>query len=93
MPVLRQWRESEGLGLAVYSSGSVFAQKLLFGHVREGDGRVRDLTGWFGGFWDTGIGGKLEVESYGRITAGLEVCGFFFSCLFFFFGFDGMGIS
>nr|POE53329.1 enolase-phosphatase e1 [Quercus suber] len=32
VPRLKQWRES-GLELAIYSSGSVFAQKLLFAHV------------------------------------------------------------
>ncbi|KAF7189058.1 Enolase-phosphatase E1 [Pseudocercospora fuligena] len=30
---LRQWRDS-GFELAIYSSGSIFAQKLLFGHVQ-----------------------------------------------------------
>ena len=34
VPQLRQWK-SEGLSLAIYSSGSVFAQKLLFGHVQK----------------------------------------------------------
>lgn len=33
VPCLRQWSRG-GLKLAIYSSGSVFAQKLLFGHVR-----------------------------------------------------------
>ena len=32
VPKLKQWREA-GIDLAIYSSGSVFAQKLLFGHV------------------------------------------------------------
>ncbi|KAK3704090.1 enolase-phosphatase E1 [Vermiconidia calcicola] len=32
-PTLKQWKE-EGFSLAIYSSGSVFAQKLLFGHVK-----------------------------------------------------------
>lgn len=31
-PQLRKWKE-EGVQLVIYSSGSVFAQKLLFGHV------------------------------------------------------------
>lgn len=33
VPQLRQWQQQEGLSLAIYSSGSIFAQKLLFGHV------------------------------------------------------------
>lgn len=33
VPQLRQWKQHEGLSLAIYSSGSIFAQKLLFGHV------------------------------------------------------------
>jgi enolase-phosphatase E1 len=32
-PKLKQWKE-EGIDLAIYSSGSVFAQRLLFGHVQ-----------------------------------------------------------
>lgn len=37
-PALKQWKK-EGYQLAIYSSGSVFAQKLLFGHVQI-DGSV-----------------------------------------------------
>lgn len=40
VPKLEFWR-SEGRELAVYSSGSVFAQKLLFGHVKS----VRPIAG------------------------------------------------
>jgi len=35
VPRLREWRRG-GVGLGVYSSGSVFAQKLLFRHVSVG---------------------------------------------------------
>lgn len=34
IPKLEQWNDA-GLVLAIYSSGSVFAQKLLFGHVKS----------------------------------------------------------
>jgi enolase-phosphatase E1 len=34
-PKLKQWKD-DGYDLAIYSSGSVFAQKLLFGHVKSG---------------------------------------------------------
>lgn len=45
-PCLKRWKDGEnGLRLAIYSSGSVFAQKLLFAHVQkqqqvDGEGTV-----------------------------------------------------
>ena len=66
-PALRRWVRG-GLRLHVYSSGSVPAQKLLFGHTIEGD-----LTGLFQGFFDTRVGGKREPESYDRICIGINV--------------------
>ncbi|HYO72249.1 MAG TPA: acireductone synthase [Archangium sp.] len=62
---LREWRE-QGLGLYVYSSGSVHAQKLLFGHTRFGD-----LTPLFSGYFDTAVGGKKEVASYAALVQAL----------------------
>jgi enolase-phosphatase E1 len=59
---LRAWR-ARGLHLYVYSSGSVKAQQLLFGHTVEGD-----LTPLFDGYFDTTIGPKREAESYRRIA-------------------------
>jgi enolase-phosphatase E1 len=64
-PSLRAWRTA-GLRLFVYSSGSVGAQKLLFGHSASGD-----LTPLFEGFFDTRIGAKREAASYRAIAAGL----------------------
>jgi enolase-phosphatase E1 len=55
---LRRWARG-GIRLYVYSSGSVQAQRLLFGHTAEGD-----LTGLFSGFFDTQMGGKREISSY-----------------------------
>jgi enolase-phosphatase E1 len=66
-PHLRAWRGA-GLRLAVYSSGSVGAQKLLFGHTDEGD-----LTGLFSAFFDTALGAKREADSYARIAAALGI--------------------
>jgi enolase-phosphatase E1 len=66
-PMLRRWVRG-GLRLHVYSSGSVPAQKLLFGHTVDGD-----LTGLFQGFFDTRVGGKREPESYDRICIGINV--------------------
>lgn len=64
---LRRWHGA-GHVLAVYSSGSVPAQKLFFGHSEAGD-----LTGLFSGWFDTEIGGKREAASYGRIARALGV--------------------
>jgi enolase-phosphatase E1 len=62
---LRRWR-ANGLTLAVYSSGSVAAQKLLFGHSVAGD-----LSPLFGAWFDTAVGPKTAAESYRRIAATL----------------------
>jgi enolase-phosphatase E1 len=66
-PALRRWVKA-GLRLYVYSSGSVAAQKLLFSHSSAGD-----LSGLFQGFFDTGVGGKREAASYGRICRGANL--------------------
>jgi enolase-phosphatase E1 len=57
------WKR-EGLPLYVYSSGSEAAQRGIFGHSQAGD-----LTGLFGGFFDTRIGPKREAASYAAIRA------------------------
>jgi enolase-phosphatase E1 len=60
---MRRWAD-EGLDLYIYSSGSVAAQKLIFGHSNEGD-----LTPLFSGYFDTTIGAKKEPASYAKIAA------------------------
>ncbi len=62
---LSRWHD-EGFQLYVYSSGSVPAQKLLFGHSDAGD-----LRGLFSGWFDTAVGGKRHDESYRAISAAL----------------------
>lgn len=64
-PAIRRWRAA-GLDVAIYSSGSVLAQKLLFGTTRDGD-----LTPLLGGFFDTGVGPKTSSDSYARIARAL----------------------
>lgn len=59
---LRDWHVA-GIPLAVYSSGSVPAQKLFFGHTNTGD-----LTGLFEGWFDTEVGHKRETRSYAEIA-------------------------
>lgn len=57
-----------GVKLSVYSSGSVAAQKLLFGHSVAGD-----LLPLFSGFYDTTIGSKRDAKSYETITEQIGV--------------------
>ena len=52
-----------GKTLYIYSSGSVAAQKLLFGHSVEGD-----LTPMLAGYFDTTTGPKKEEASYVAIA-------------------------
>lgn len=64
---LKAWK-AKGLDLYVYSSGSVYAQKLLFAHTEYGD-----LTPHFSGYFDTRIGGKKDRESYDKIAKQLVI--------------------
>lgn len=59
---LEQW-SADGIGLYVYSSGSVQAQRLLFAYSDAGN--LRDL---FNGYFDTAIGHKREVAAYEGIV-------------------------
>jgi enolase-phosphatase E1 len=70
---LRGWHDA-GVTLAVYSSGSVPAQKLLFGYSDQGD-----LTGLFSGWFDLATGPKLEADSYDKIAAAIGGAGLFLS--------------
>jgi enolase-phosphatase E1 len=64
---LRAWRDA-GKRLYVYSSGSVGAQKLFFGHSDAGD-----LTPLFSGYFDTETGAKRDAASYRRIAEAIGV--------------------
>ncbi len=64
---LKAWK-AKGLDLYIYSSGSVYAQKLLFAHSEYGD-----LTPLFSGYFDTHIGGKKEQASYCNIARELGI--------------------
>jgi enolase-phosphatase E1 len=64
---LQSWFVS-GIGLGVFSSGSVAAQKLLFGYSITGD-----LTPLFSAYFDTNTGGKRETETYTRIAGELKL--------------------
>ncbi len=60
---IKAWRAS-GLDVRIYSSGSIAAQKLFFGHTEFGN--MLDL---FSDHYDTTIGSKKESNSYLRIAA------------------------
>jgi enolase-phosphatase E1 len=61
-PALAAWREA-GLDIRVYSSGSIHAQRLFFGHTEAGD-----LLPYFSGHYDTTTGPKREAASYTSIA-------------------------
>lgn len=71
---LQAWKE-QGKTLAVFSSGSVGAQKLFFGHASVDGGDAVDLNSLFGGRnFDTVNAGAKGVEaSYGRIAGEVGV--------------------
>ena len=58
---LKRWHE-QGINVFIYSSGSVYAQKLLYGYSDFGD-----ITSLFSGYFDTNIGHKRETTSYKNI--------------------------
>lgn len=59
---LERWHQN-GYQLFVYSSGSIQAQRLIFGCSEAGD-----LTPLFSGYFDTTSGPKREAQSYQRIA-------------------------
>lgn len=62
-----RWR-AQGRRVAIYSSGSVDAQKLIFGYSTAGDLRPK-LDAYF----DTQTGPKKEAQSYTQIANALKV--------------------
>ncbi len=64
LPAIERWRKA-GFDVRIYSSGSVAAQRLFFGHV-DNHG---DCLHMFSGHYDTKMGSKRESESYRRIAA------------------------
>lgn len=66
LPAIRAWRSQHPrpVRVYVYSSGSVRAQELFFRYSSEGD--VRSV---FDGFFDTGVGAKVEAGSYRKILS------------------------
>jgi 2,3-diketo-5-methylthio-1-phosphopentane phosphatase len=61
-------RWARGARIAIYSSGSAEAQKLLFRHSIFGD-----LTGFISGYFDTRTGTKAESSSYRAIADAMHL--------------------
>jgi enolase-phosphatase E1 len=64
---LRRWH-ARGLPVHIYSSGSIAAQKLIFGHSIAGD-----LTPLLSGYFDTTTGPKRDADSYTKIVDALDL--------------------
>jgi enolase-phosphatase E1 len=62
-----RWVEA-GRRIHIYSSGSIRAQQLIFGHSVEGD-----LTRWIDGYFDTTTGPKRVPASYATIAGAIGV--------------------
>ena len=62
-PAFERW-VAQGKKVYIYSSGSIGAQKLLFGQSTQGD-----LLPQLSGHYDTTTGPKREAESYRKIAA------------------------
>lgn len=60
---LEKWKQN-GIQIGVFSSGSIAAQKLIFGYSVHGN-----LCPYFSHYFDTNTGGKRETETYKVIAA------------------------
>jgi enolase-phosphatase E1 len=65
-PALERWT-AMGMKLAIFSSGSIAAQKQLFGFSTEGD-----LTPYFSAYFDTTTGMKRDEQTYQLIVKQLD---------------------
>lgn len=63
---LGRWRR-DGLDIAIYSSGSELAQRLLFSSTSYGD-----LTALISAYFDTAVGAKTAADSYRHIARMLK---------------------
>lgn len=63
----RRWKAADRL-IAIFSSGSIMAQQLLFRYTEEGD-----LTQFISNYFDTNTGPKREQKSYAAIAAEMKL--------------------
>ena len=66
-PHLRAWT-GNAIRVFTFTSGSIQAQRLIFGHSVDGD-----LSGLIAGFFDTRIGAKRDPDTYVRLAIGMNV--------------------
>jgi len=64
-PAFERWRKA-GKQIAIFSSGSVQAQRNLFANTTAGD-----LSTFLSGYFDTTTGPKRDADSYRKIAAAL----------------------
>jgi enolase-phosphatase E1 len=65
-PALERWHRAKRR-IAIFSSGSILAQKDLFAHTQSGD-----LSPYIDDYFDTTVGAKQLSASYTRIAAQLD---------------------
>ena len=65
-PAFQRWKESDKT-IAIFSSGSRLAQRLIFGFSVAGD-----LSSYISAYFDTTTGAKKEPESYRKIAENLS---------------------
>jgi enolase-phosphatase E1 len=62
-----RWR-AQNRNIAIFSSGSILAQELLFAHTNAGD-----LTPYISAYFDTTTGAKTDAGSYQKIAISLAL--------------------
>ena len=62
----KKWKENK-IGVYIYSSDSIEAQKAIFKYTEKGD-----ITQYIDGYFDMGIGHRKETNSYKKITQALK---------------------
>lgn len=66
-PAMERWRQ-QNIDVRIFSSGSILAQRLLFGRSKDGD-----LTRFLKGYFDTTTGPKNEPGSYTAIAQAFDL--------------------
>jgi enolase-phosphatase E1 len=67
LTAMERWQKAK-VSINIFSSGSVFAQKLLFAHTVEGD-----LSSFIDNYFDTSVGKKNEPDSYRNIATAISL--------------------
>ena len=68
VPLAFEHWNAEGKTIAIYSSGSVLAQQLLFRYTEYGD-----LSKYINDYFDTNVGAKRDGQSYRHIVERLKI--------------------